>query len=103
MGGVTTTTTAAKRLRAAEDRLTRHLQKADELRKQRDKAVVAAVDAGLTRSEVAAMLGVTVGRVTHLIPPERRKPYRRKIEAPTQPVTAGGVTHREVSDEQHES
>ncbi|HTU98792.1 MAG TPA: hypothetical protein VMF14_23270 [Solirubrobacteraceae bacterium] len=70
------------------DRTYRNRQaKADEARADRDALIVQAVRDGATQTEVARAIGVTVGRVNHLIPPDVRpgrgkRPTARKGPAP---------------------
>jgi hypothetical protein len=77
---------AAAKLRTLQARYEAQIRVAERVMRERDAAVVDAINAGLTRSQVAEILGVTVGRITHLAPdagsgtgaaPSPRKPAAR--------------------------
>ena len=69
------TTAASAHARVKQARAT-----LDDAAAARDVAVRAAQDAGFSLSAIAAALGVSRGRVQHMIYPPEKKPRRKKAE-----------------------
>lgn len=61
-----------ERLAATHKALARHDDQRAPIAEQRDRALLAAVDAGMTHAQIAQALGVTRGRVNQLVQAARR-------------------------------